>query len=111
MYSLEIRKQILELISTGKSQRDVGRDFNIPFRTIQRWMRAVRDGKGLEPKNHQAKFYKINREKLKNFVEENPNLTLKEIAVVFNVHWSSIWRNLHILNIHLKRKYKKINKL
>jgi transposase len=104
MYGIEIRRKVLELVSTGKTQEEVGQFLNITTRTIRYWIKRNRDEQSLEPKNHAPRKRKIDKEALTKYIQENPDKTLKEMSSVFKVCSSAIFYSLKKLSITLKKR-------
>ncbi len=103
MYDISIRQKVLSLLKNGKTQEEVSSFLNISIRTIQRWLRCEKLGESLNPKTHNPRHRKIDKDALLKYVKEFPDKTLKEIAKVFNVAHSSVDKMLKKFSITLKK--------
>ena len=65
--------------------------------------RDIREQGHLERKKRVAKSRKIPLDQLKNFVEENPDAFLREIAEHFSCSIPSVWAALKQVNLTLKK--------
>jgi putative heme iron utilization protein len=57
----------------------------------------------LASQTHKERQRKINKERLRAYVEENPDKTLMELGEVFQVSHVSIFRSLKKMSITLKK--------
>ena len=99
-YSLDLRKRVVSYINDGGSAHKAASVFDISVRTIHYWMKR----ENLSPNPSFSRQRKINKADLKRHVDANPNLLLRERAVIFNVHMSSLSRSLRKMNIVKKTK-------
>ena len=99
-YSLDLRERVVSYINDGGGAHKAASVFNISIRTIHYWMKK----KDLSPKPSLLRQRKINKADLKRHVEEYPSLLLRERAVIFNVHISSLGKSLRKMNIVKKTK-------
>jgi len=99
-YSLDLRERVVSFVKSGGSKAEASHRYHISPRTILYWMK--RDD--LAPNPTFMRQRKINKDDLKRHVEENPNLLLRERAVYFKVHISSLSRSLRSMNIVKKTK-------
>ena len=101
-YSLDFRKRVLEIREKEKlSVAETAKRFGVGTASITRWIKRI------EPclkRNKPAT--KINMEKLKKDVEENPDSYLEERAKKFKVSASAIFYALQRLNIRYKKNFK-----
>jgi len=107
-YSLELRQKALKALSKNHTQSEVARMFNIDRTTIYRWIKREKESSLAPIINHNKKPHKLDREKLKEYLDENNkaknyNKTLKEIACHFNVSYNAIWNALNKLGYVIKK--------
>lgn len=110
MYGLEIREKVIELIDQGQSVKSISDFLDINVRTIQFWIKKHKEGLSLSPNNHVPRQRKIKKDELLEYVQANPDKTLKEMGAVFKVHYSAIHRSLKRMFITLKKKSPNIRK-
>jgi len=79
-YSVDLRKRVLEYIHEGHSHADASMVFKVGTTAIKNWKKLLNETGGLEnrPLEREARIYKS--DKLKAYVEQNPQAFLYEIA-------------------------------
>jgi transposase len=102
-YSLDLREKVISFISRGKSKRESSKVFTIGEDTIYRWLR-LHKAKNLAPKKYKEYPRKIADEVLQDYIEKNPDHTLKEIGQSVGLHSSKIWKYLKRLGITRKKR-------
>ena len=83
-YSIDLREKVMSAVSAGIMKFcEIAKIFNVNVKTIYKWRRQLEDTGSIVPKRRSKDTYKfkINDPKqLKDFVEQNKNLTLNEMA-------------------------------
>ncbi len=81
-YSNDLRKKVINLINSGKSQVEISKLLQIDKITIYRWNKRFKETGNLEFKGYSRNKdkLKINPEKIEEIIKQNPSLTLWEIA-------------------------------
>ena len=81
-YSLDLRIRVIENLKDGSmTQQEAADAFRISLRTIKRWTKINKRNGSMEPKKALVtKPRKVDYLKAKNFIEKNPDKTLKEIG-------------------------------
>ena len=102
-YSLDLREKVISFIRRGKSKREASKIFSIGEDTIYRWLRLHKIG-NLSPKKYKEYPRKIADEVLKDYVEQYPDHTLKEIGQAVGLHSSKVWKYLKRLGITRKKR-------
>lgn len=80
-YSVNLRRKIVEAISTGTPKVQVARTFGVGLSTVKRYAARVERGKGLAPRKSPGKRRKQDRTAqrlLERDLEERPTATLLE---------------------------------
>ena len=103
-YPVEMKQKVLELVSSLNSMNKVSILVDIPYNTISSWKKKVDNGESLEPQSGGVRRLKIDREKLKDYVDKNPDAYLREIAEEFNCSDSAIHYALKSIGYTLKKK-------
>lgn len=82
-YSVDLRSRVIDYINKGHTQEETSLIFNVGTSTIQRWLTLLSETGSLKKRqlNRSASIY--DSEKLKAYIEENPNALLKDIAQHF----------------------------
>lgn len=102
-YSLDLRKKVISFVAQGGSKRTAAKLFNMGEDTIYRWIR--RDNLGdLAPKKRTEFPTKVPLEKLRKYVEDHPDHTLKEIGIAVGLHTSKVWKHLKTLKLTRKKR-------
>ena len=102
-YSLDLREKVISFVRQGHSKREASKIFNIGEDTIYRWFRRLKTGT-LLPKKRTHFTTKVPMQTLKNYVEEHPDHTLKEIGEALGICQSVVWKHLRKLNITRKKR-------
>ena len=74
-YSYDLRKKALDYVEKGNTKEEASRIFGVTARSIFNWIKR-KEQRRLAPN-------KIKGEKLKAYLQENPDSYLKEIAEYF----------------------------
>ena len=100
-YPLSFRKCVISYIEEGGSKASASRLFKISHDTIYNWWK---NKESLSPSRHRPKTtYKLDRSRLIQLVEENPDMMLKELAQALNVSIGSVWHSLKVLGYSRKK--------
>lgn len=94
-YSIDIRKAALAYIKNGGTQSEAVKIFGVSRDTLLRWSKA----KILERKTGYTRRRKIDADKLRAHVKDDPHLYLRERAAIFGVAVNSMHYALKRLKI------------
>ena len=107
-YSMDLRKRIIdEVNSKTMLLKDIAKLYKVDAKTIYRWRQRLEKNGSYKAitgyqKGHSHKITDL--EKFKNFVSNNPDLTLKEMAKSWgNVSARTIERSLKKINFTSKK--------
>ncbi|MGR3951972.1 MAG: IS630 transposase-related protein [Chlamydia sp.] len=103
VYSLEIRQKALNYLSNGGKMADASQIFGVTTRTLSHWLLRAKQH-DLAPRLHGSNPSKIDNQKLKKYIEENPDKYLREIAEVFSSTLQAVFYACKRLNITLKKR-------
>lgn len=109
-FSTDFREKVVEFMGKGGTEVETARIFGVSRATLHLWKKLKKETGGLEEKIPVRKPFKIDPEKLKGYVANHADATLKEIAEVFNVCQNAIWEWFQKLNIVRKKRQKFIEK-
>ena len=106
-YSLDLRERVVKFVESGHSQAFASRIFDIGKRTVGRWLELKKKTGNLKERPHAGgRKPKVQASELKEYIAENPDKTLHEIAEKFDVNPASIWKKLKKLGyVHKKKLY------
>ncbi len=107
-YSMDLRERVIEAANKGIWQlKEIAKLFNINVKTIYKWRKKLETTGTVAPKTGFQKGHShkiINLDEFKNFIQENPDLTLKEMAQKLgNVSPTAIGRALKKINFTRKK--------
>ena len=103
-YSPDLRKCAVEYYLEGHSLRATKKIFGASPQTISNWVNQLKEEGTLENKPLKRTFRKIDPEKLKKFIADNPDAYLREIKEEFKCSESGIRKALKSLKITRKKK-------
>lgn len=103
-YSSDLRKKVVEYISSGKSYDEASKLFAISVSAIGRWYRKYKNEGVYEAKKRGGSSRKINISALRNYVESHPNMTLKDASVELKVSIYTVSYWLKRLGYSYKKK-------
>ena len=102
-YSKDLRERVLDYIAEGHTRQAAANLFKVSLSPIYLWQRLRKAGESLAAKVRTSKPRKLDYEKLKAYVEINPDATLKEYGAHFQVSHVSIFAALKKLGITRKK--------
>lgn len=109
-YSKDLREKVLKHIALGATIDAASKLFSVGTSSIKRWKRNQRETGSVMGAGRPAGSYKIDEEKLKSYVNENPDALLEEISSEFRVTISAISAALKRLNFSRKKSLRSIEK-
>lgn len=106
-YSEDLRGKVISHIMSGRSKREAAKVFNIGEATVYNWLRLHKAG-SLKPKKRTDYPRKVDEHKLRTYVEQNPDHTLKQIAEALDLKFQNVAKWLKRLNITRKKRPRSI---
>ena len=109
---MDLRLKVIAALEQGQSIRKVAKRFDISYRTVFEYKRKAAKN-DLEPHRtgprHTAKLGPDDLQKIRQLIEHNPGITLKQIAKHMSVPVaeSTMSRTLKRMNISLKKSQSK----
>ena len=109
-YSNDLRKRIIAARNNGDKVNDIAERFSVSVRFIYSLLRLFRMAGSYEAKKNSGgaprKISSEDEEKIRQFIEEKPDLTLEEIKEQGNIEVSvsTIHRAIERMKITLKKK-------
>lgn len=101
-YSEDLRTKVITHIMSGSSKREATRIFNIGEDTVYRWLRLHKAG-NIKAKKRTIFPQKMNEEKLKEYVRNNPDHTITQIAEALQLGRQTVFSWLRRLKIKRKK--------
>lgn len=112
-YSNDLRLRVIEYIKSNDSQKSAASLFSVGKNTVSRWWLRYKIEGSLVSKSRGGRKGKIDLMKLEEFVNLNPDKTLKEIGDKFGVSDCAVHKRLKQLGYMYKKndfKYLEANK-
>ena len=110
-YSFDLRTKVMFYLGVGHTKKEASEVFSVSLKTIYNWLTLQAETGSVKAKAVKSyKPSKINEKDLKEYIENHPDAYLEEIAVVFKVSVSGIWRALKRLKISRKKSRYSIKK-
>jgi len=103
VYSIDLRKKVVEYISAGGSKSSASKIFKIHRNTITKWFNLSKHGSLSDPKPHRP-WKKIVPEELLEAVSKNSSWLLSDFARVFKVTTAAICLAFKSLKITRKKR-------
>ena len=82
-YLEKYKKRVIEYREQGYTLEETHKVFKVAISIIRRWEKQYREERSLKQKTPKRPFKKIDREKLRVYIEKNPDAYQKEIAQKF----------------------------
>ncbi len=89
-YSTDLRERAVGYVSDGGARADACRIFRIGMATLQRWLRQHEHTGSLAPKPMGSRPWKLDHDAVLEYVKNNRDSTLYEIAARFDTGPSAI---------------------
>jgi transposase len=109
MYSMDFKRRAVAYKAEGHTFKELKEAFGIPAETYYQWKEKLENGYyGIKTKRERSR--KIDREKLKQAIAENPGAYLHELAQPFGCTPQAVFSMLAKLKITLKKRLLPITK-
>ena len=102
-YSKDLRERVLAYHAEGHTIDKTSKVFKVGTTTISAWKKLLSETGNLEKKEIERKPRKFESEKLRTYINENPEATLAEIAKEFGGSPSGAFDALEREKITLKK--------
>lgn len=102
-YSLDLRNKALKYIENGGTWNSASQIFGVAVRTLAHWLSRKKQN-NLSPKARQTGSYKIDEDRLNDFITKNPDAYLREIAAEFKTTIPAIFYACRRSKITLKKR-------
>lgn len=103
-YSVDLREKVLKYLEQNHTHAEASKLFNIGEATVQRWASQYKKQGHVKPRKRPYAYRIIDPDELKNFLEENPDMFLFEIAEHFSVTLQAIFYACKRLKITRKKR-------
>lgn len=103
-YSVDLRSRVIDFIESGHTQEEASKVFKVGTSTITRWLALLSETGRLEKRALNRTSPKFESEKLKAYIEENPDALLGDVARHFGGSISGAFYALKREKITLKKR-------
>ena len=104
-YSEDLRIRIINKVKENKeTHKQIASNFSIGVATLRRWIYLHKEtGSVAHRIPTVTRPRKVDYEKIKKFIEKNPDKTLKEIGIQFKISAFAVYKITQKLNIAYKK--------
>jgi transposase len=102
-YSLDLRKKVLKYIESGKTWSSASQTFGVAMRTVANWLKRKKQNK-LPAQERPKGSYKIQEDRLRDFIAKNSDAYLREIAEEFKTTIPAVFYASNRNKITLKKR-------
>lgn len=104
-YSIDLRERVIKSLQNKVSQKKTAEIFSISIESVKRWWKLFKENTDLKPKIPIiTKPRKVDYVKVKDYIEANPDKTLKEVGDKFNIHLTASFYIFKKLGITYKKR-------
>ena len=107
-YSLDMRKRALELLGENNTKETVSKMLGVSRTTLLRWEQRSAKGELAASYPKKRGGFRVNDQKLKEYVAKNPDAYQAEIADAIGAKENTVCRALKRLNISRKKRHRSI---
>lgn len=109
-YSCDLRKKALDYIEKGHSKEEASQIFGVTTRSIFNWIKRKEQNCLAPNKTRKRRPGKIEGEKLKAYLQKNPDSYLREVAECFGTTITAVFYACKRLKITLKKRHPSIKR-
>lgn len=109
-YSIDFRKAAINFMDNGHTEKELLEVFGIYASNVNRWRKLQEQTNSLTPRYKKTRKRKIDLEILEQAVERKPDITLSELAKMFNCREQSVDAALKKAKITRKKRLSHIPK-
>ena len=102
-YDIKFRERVIEYMREGHTEKETAATFKVSTSTIWKWKSKLNETGTLAPKKRKETWRKIDPDKLRKYVDENPDAYQREIAEYFGVRLYAVQKALKRLKITRKK--------
>jgi len=103
-YSTDLRIRVIERIKSGETQISTSRLYKVSTSAVSRWWNRYKNSKIVSAKPRLGSKGKVDPEKLKKYIESNPDTNLKNLGILFGVSACAIHNRLKAMGFSYKKK-------
>ena len=104
-YDIKFRRRAIEYWNDGHTKQETAETFKVSTYALQAWKNQLNKTGDLSPKKRREVWKKIDPAKLKEYIKQNPDAYLKEMAEEFCCSQNAISKALKRLKISRKKNH------
>ena len=104
-YETKYRERAMEYLREGHTYRETAKVFKVSTFTLQKWKNRLNETGTVAPMKRKQTWRKIDPDKLRKYVEQNPDAYQYEIAAEFGVRLYTIQNAFKRLGITRKKNH------
>jgi transposase len=104
-YSVDFRKRAIDYMDEGHTAKELYASFKVYPSEINKWRKLLEKTGSLEPQYPKTRKGKIDLAKLEQALERKPDLTLPELAKMFDCTKQSVYAALKKVKITRKKRH------
>ena len=104
-YSEDLRKRAIEYKLEGHSDKEIQKTFKVHPSTVNRWCNLLKRTNSLAPEYKKTRKRKIDMQELERAIERKPDMTLPELAKMFDCTKQAIATALKRAKITRKKRH------
>ena len=109
-YDEKYRKRAIEYVEKGNTLKELKETFGIKSKTYYDWKKLLKESGSLKFRNAKTRRRKIDKDKLRQAVEEKSDAYLSELAELFDCSEQAIFYALKKMKITYKKRHSLILK-
>ena len=102
-YDIKLRRRALEYWADGHTRKETSETFKVSAYALQAWKKQLNKTGELSPKKRRETWRKIEPSRLMEYIKQNPDAYLKEMAEEFCCSQNAISKALKRLKISRKK--------
>ena len=100
-YSADLRKRVLDFVAAGGSKTEAAQRFGVNRSTVHAWLKKPADHQAAKPGSKDSR--KFTREQLRQIVDQQPDLLIREMAQQLGVSNNAVGNALRRMDIRRKK--------
>ena len=104
-YDIKYRQRVIDYLNEGNTEKATAAVFKVSTFTIWKWKSTLKETGTLKPKEIVRTWRKIDPEKLRKYLVDNPDAYQHEIAAAFGVRLYAIQKAMKRLEITRKKNH------
>jgi transcriptional antiterminator len=111
MYSNDFKISVIEYFKNGNTQEETAKKFKVSAKTLEKWLKTYAENDMVKMNEPVNNIQKIDINKLKQMIAQNPTMTLDDVVQTFNCtkYIARVVSKKYDINLKRKFHYNKID--